>query len=122
VLEGELKNIIERRWAVRDYQSPTGPAISQDVFHRNGQPICDPRRAWASACKAAGLFKPKLDKQGKPVTEIIDGKESVVMEATRMFHDLRRSGVRNMVRAGVRETVAMAISVRIPANSTSDSN
>src|SRR5262249_1370761 len=110
VLEGELKNIIERRWASRDYESPTGPGISQYVFHRNGEPVRDPRRAWAFACKAAGLMKPKLDKQGKPVIEIINGKEAVVMKPTRLFHDLRRSGVRNMVRAGVRETVAMAIS------------
>lgn len=110
VLEGELKNIIERRWASRDYESPTGPGISQYVFHRNGEPVRDPRRAWAFACKAAGLMKPKLDKQGKPVIEIINGKETVVMKPTRLFHDLRRSGVRNMVRAGVRETVAMAIS------------
>jgi integrase len=110
VLEGELKEIIERRWTAREYQSSSGPGIAKYVFHRAGQPIRDPRRAWAAACKAAGLAKPKLDNQGKPVTEIIDGTERVVMEPTRMFHDLRRSGVRNMVRAGVRETVAMAIS------------
>jgi integrase len=85
VLEGDLQEMIERRWAAREYATASGPALSKYVFHRNGQPIRDPRRAWAAACKAAGV-------------------------AGRLFHDLRRSSVRNMMRAGVRETVAMAIS------------
>jgi len=85
VLEGELAEIIEWRWTAREYTTSNGPAISRYVFHRNGQPIRDPRRSWAAACEAAGV-------------------------AGRLFHDLRRSGVRNMIRAGVRETIAMAIS------------
>ncbi len=54
----------------------------------------------ATACLEAGLYR--VDGTNE------DGTERRV--PTRLFHDLRRSGVRNMVRAGVRERVAMEVS------------
>jgi len=62
----------------------TWPAC-QRLFHADGKPLTFRRKAWASACVRAGV--PGL-----------------------LFHDLRRSAVRNMVRAGIPEKVAMAIS------------
>ena len=47
--------------------------------------------AWNNACKAAGF----TDENGKH---------------TLLFHDLRRSAIRNLVRAGVPERVATTIS------------
>ena len=55
------------------------------LFHHKGEPIGDFRKAFDAACAAAGL-------QGI------------------LPHDLRRSAVRNFIRAGVKETVAMRLS------------
>ncbi len=84
-LEGELWEIIERRWNERSCKKPDGTVgLSLYVFHRKGQPIGDFRKAWATACKAAGLER-------------------------KLFHDFRRSAARNMRRADVPEKVCMEL-------------
>jgi integrase len=85
-LVGELGALIERRWQARDYpMAPETQALSPFVFHRHGQPVGDFRKAWATACAAAGV-------------------------AGTLFHDLRRSAVRNFEKAGVSQSVAMKLS------------
>jgi integrase len=81
------------------------------VFLRDGQPIKGFRKAWESACIEAGLCEVLRDKQGKPVVvKDRKGNEKVVKISTKLFHDLRRTAIRNLVRSGVPETVCMAIS------------
>ena len=79
-----LALIIERRWTAREYRSAAGPGLASRVFHRGGKPIRDFRTSWREACKAAG--RPGL-----------------------LFHDLRRSAVRNLMAATGDQAVAMKI-------------
>ncbi len=85
-LEGELWELIGSRWTAREVARPNGETfLSHLVFHDRGRPVGDFRKAWARACSKAN----------------VPGK---------LFHDLRRTAVRNMIRAGVPQTVAMSIS------------
>jgi len=69
------------------------------LFQRDGEQIKDFRGAWESACIKAGLYEVARDEEGS---------ESKV--STKIFHDFRRTAIRDMVRSGVSERVAMEIS------------
>jgi transcriptional regulator with GAF, ATPase, and Fis domain len=84
-IAGPLVEIIERRKAVRAFEAGGTTQLCEYVFHRDGTPIAEFRRSWKTACTKTGC-------------------------GNMIFHDLRRSAVRDLVRAGVPQSVAMSIS------------
>jgi|WetSurMetagenome_2_1015567.scaffolds.fasta_scaffold00348_22 integrase len=80
-LTGELYQTILNQRTICDSQFPD----CQYIFFRDGKRIKDFRKSWKTACTAAGL-------------------EGLLV------HDLRRSGIRGLIRSGVSTTVAMRVS------------
>jgi integrase len=79
-----LRAILERRHEYTRRCERAQARIIPLVFHRKGVPVKSFKRSWATACEGAGL--PGL-----------------------LFHDLRRSAVRNLERASVSRSVAMKL-------------
>jgi integrase len=118
VLAGELAALFERRKASRQVKTESGGMmLTSLIFHHGGEPIVDFRKAWATACCRAGVGRFVCKKCAGAVDEknycarcSTTWKREELKYDGRLFHDFRRSAIRNMVRAGVPEKVAMSIS------------
>ena len=75
-----MKSWLEMARAERDHKHPN----ARWVFHKNGERMVFNWRTWHNLCALAGV--PEL-----------------------LFHDLRRTALTNMIRAGISEKVAMEI-------------
>ena len=81
----ELRTLLERRRAVtRERERELGRGVPHVFTRPNGEPVGSFNKAWATACRSAGV-------------------------PGRVLHDFRRTAVRNLVRAGVPERVAMQL-------------
>lgn len=70
--------------AVIERRDAARTLVAPLVFHRAGAPVGDWRKVWKRACKDAGV-------------------------PDKLFHDLRRTVVRNLTRSGTPERLAMSI-------------
>lgn len=80
----ELEAVLEAAWKQHQELAKEG-TLCPFVFHRQGERIGSFYKAWRTACRDAGI-------------------------PGRIVHDFRRTALRNLVRAGVPEAVAMKIS------------
>jgi integrase len=106
-LTGELAEIIERRRAALPREKNGTVQMVEHIIHRDGDAVAELRKSWQTAAIAAGLgimICKKCGEQG-PEKHCAKCKRPRKYQG-KLFHDLRRTAVRNMVKAGVNTQVA----------------
>jgi integrase len=88
----ELRDLLlAQRERISTLEKETGSIVPLVFANPDGSPISDFRKTWRSACRAAG----------------VPGK---------LFHDFRRTAVRNFERAGVSRSAGMSLSGHLTAS------
>ena len=101
-LDDELKLIFEKQWEYRKSHKKLMPHVFLNKSCTG--PIVDFRKAWKEAYRKVGLgygYKVSLEYVKKWQDKLWSGP---------IFHNFRRTAIRNMVRSGIPERVAMMIS------------
>jgi integrase len=106
-LTGELAEMIERRPAALPREKNGTVQMCEYIFHRDGAPVAEIRKSWQTAAIAAGLGIMVCEKcEGQGLEKYCRKCKIARKYAGKLFHDLRRTAVRNMVKAGVNTQVA----------------
>jgi len=94
-VEEDLLSLVFEQWASKEDVCPY-------VFHLEGKKISNFRKAWNRSCREAGLG------YGYRISiKYAEKWEEKGLEPGPIYHDLRRTAVREMDRAGVSRKVAM---------------
>jgi Phage integrase family len=93
----ELRAVLERVVAATRELEEEKERVVPWLFHREGERIRSFRRAWITACRRAGLAR------------VVERDGRTIVYPLRIPHDFRRTAVRNLERAGVPRSTAMAM-------------
>lgn len=108
----ELAALIEQQRAYTDAVERRTGQIVPFVFHREGRQIKSFRSAWRLASKRVALAA-RATAEGKTPREFWKAmsreERRGFMGSGRIPHDFRRTAVRNLIRAGVSQKVAMEL-------------
>jgi len=101
-LDDELKKLFHELWETR---KRSGKLTSWVFLNKAGDgPMGEIKKAWNTACRKAGLG------YGYRLTGDYVRQWEAKLSPGPIFHDFRRTAVRNMIRSGIPERVAMMIS------------
>lgn len=101
-LDDELKEVFRRQWKIRKLNKKICPYVFTNPTGIGK--IVNYRKAWNIGCKKAKIG------YGYRISRKYVEKWKDKFQPGPFFHDFRRTAVRNMVRAGIPERVAMMIS------------